>query len=362
MANTITYDRDPKAVRISVYYTESSTVYQGMPVCYEFDATTNWLGTSDFETESSTTAEGSHNEGKFIRVEDPDADNIHAFAGVVAEGSSLIGETGPGLIDIYIPNGAIVLVRTDQNCTVGRTILAVHTAEQHLTAPHSSASHAVAIACETVDKGTTTGLTLAKLDDRMFIWQEGDATTLLVDDKDASSNMIANKINVEFITTSGNSTALWVEGTSSAGAVANGYGLALYAQANVTGTVASHVAGSGIWLNVTGGTPAEYLTALEVGLYENGATMTSAGRVSVLTLSAQVEDDVTANNYGWIWLAQNGTQVPDALILGSTAASLPAVAFTGDHAFTTADYGIKVYLANNPGTQQYYIPLIAALS
>jgi len=123
-----------EAQRKRVYYTETSTIYEGMPVCYEFDATTNILGYDkgaggnvDSQSTPTTTAEGNQNEGKFLRVEDPDDDNVHAFAGVVA-GTSEAGKIGPRWLDIYVANGAIVPVRTDQNCTVGRTILAVHTA------------------------------------------------------------------------------------------------------------------------------------------------------------------------------------------------------------------------------------------
>jgi len=53
--STPTWGLDPKATRISVYYTESSTIYEGMPVCYEFDATTNWLGVDGSKIDFTTT-------------------------------------------------------------------------------------------------------------------------------------------------------------------------------------------------------------------------------------------------------------------------------------------------------------------
>jgi len=46
------------------------------------------------------------------------------------------------------------------------------------------AGRAVAVAWETVDCATTTGLCLAKLDENMFIYQKGDAVRLEVDDED----------------------------------------------------------------------------------------------------------------------------------------------------------------------------------
>lgn len=365
--NAISYTYDTQAVVKRVYYEGTSTIYEGMPVCYNFDSTTNMVGygaatLGATKTYQSTTAEGEMNEGKFIRVENPAADNLLWFAGVVV-GNQQPGRVGPAELDIYIPNGAVVPVRAGVECTKGKTVLSIISATQYLGQPLSATqARPVAIAEETnATLDTTNGLILARLCPQEFIYQEltGDALSIAVA---GTSNIVVNRINVTSAQTAGTFCAFEVQGTSTAGATSSGYGLAFYAQANVTGTVTGHIAGSGIWLNVTGGTPTEYITALEVGLYEDGATMTSAGRTSVLTLSAQVDDDVTANNYGWVYLAQNGTQVPDDLILGSTLASLPAVVFTGTVALgVTTAYGIKVYLANQPGTQQWYIPLVNTL-
>ncbi|KKK50752.1 hypothetical protein LCGC14_3121890, partial [marine sediment metagenome] len=154
-----------------VFYTETSTIYEGMPVCYEFDATTN--------SDDGTTAEGSQNEGKYRRVEDPDANNIDAFAGVVA-GAEYAGRTGPRWLDIYVPNGAIVPVRTDQNCLINQTILAVTTASQELGVPLVTDSQPVAVAMETVDRGTA-GIVLARLCPDAFMYQDHAGTALSVD-------------------------------------------------------------------------------------------------------------------------------------------------------------------------------------
>lgn len=299
----VTWATDPKAKTITVYYTESSTIYEGMPVCYEFDATTNWCGVSSIDatstassiTESSTTTESNANEGKFIRVEDPDADNIHAFAGVVA-GAGLAGKTGPCAIDIYIPNGAIVPVRTDQSCTVGRTILSVHTAEQHLTGCYETSGRPVALAWETdTDLASTTGTVLAKLDPNLFIWQKADNDAMLVDDQDSGNTGFLNQIKVEFANTSGNTCAFSVQAESTAGATSNGYGLALYAQADVTATVADGVNAFGAWINLTGGTPAAHVYAAEIGIYESGANLASATVVAPLCLRTQLDSTNAPN-------------------------------------------------------------------
>lgn len=223
-------------VKQRVYYTESSTVYEGMPVCFEFDATTNWLDVDSGDSDvfganptrdpyyDTTTAEGKQNEGKGIRVEDPDADNLPAFAGVVCGSSPHIGETGPCSIDIYVPNGAVVPVRTDLNCTAGRTVLAVESASQELTVP-LAASNAVpvAIAWETVDRSETSGIVLAKLEPNMFLRQEGDASSLIMDD-DATAAETVNYSNLYFAGTGGPKRGLYAVGEI-AGAGHSNYGM-----------------------------------------------------------------------------------------------------------------------------------------
>lgn len=289
-------------------------------------------------------------------------DNISAPAGVVAKGG-WCGKAGPRVIDVYVPNGAVVPVRCDQNCVLGRTILAIHTNEQHLTAPHQTYALPIAVAWETVDRGTTAGLVLAKLDTRLFIYQTGDVGTLLVDDKDTTSNITANLIDVSTSQTGGRFTALHVKSTLTAGAGSDHYGAAIYAHTIVSSAPAvTQVASVSARLEVTAGTPTEYLTALKATVKETGATMTSVGIVSCLNLALQVTNDCTANNLVWIYLEDNSTQKPDQFIHSGYLASLPAVAVTGTITITNGtpcDYLMKVRCHAEGGTKQYYIPLIA---
>ena len=57
---------NPRAHRVRVYLFGTTTILEGMPVCYD-NSTTNWHGGSMAATgevtESTTTAEGSLNEG-----------------------------------------------------------------------------------------------------------------------------------------------------------------------------------------------------------------------------------------------------------------------------------------------------------
>ena len=229
--STPTWGLDPKSRRISVYFVGETTIYEGMPVCYD-NSTSNWLGVDgssiDFTTTASTitegltTADGNLNEGKFIRVERPNADNCGMFAGVVA-GADHAGETGPRALDIYIANGAVVPVRTDLNCLVDQTILAITTGEEELGVPLETDSRAVAIARETSDLGTA-GLVLAELCPERFVYQDSGGTALSVDDADTTTASLVNSINLKFLGSANYQKGLYAVGEI-AGAGACLYGM-----------------------------------------------------------------------------------------------------------------------------------------
>ena len=303
-----------------VYYTESSTIYEGMPVCYEFNATANVLGYSkSSEANGTTTAEGYQNEGKFLRVEDPDSDNIMFFAGVVAT-NECAGKTGPRWLDIYIPNGAIVPVRSYISSTVGVNALALMSGTQYFGNPNAGmgggAARYVAIAVETVDRSSTAGLCLAKLCPDQFMYQSCGSTKM----KFATAGTVevaANLINVQSSETTGTFTALFVRSevaTAPAGDVA----YAIYGEANVTG-----VAG-GVWcvgnrfsLNLWGGTQtAGHIHALGAEIYEEGANLTGTTVISPLFLRTQIDatNPPAVNSHYMITCRCDGADKPDGLL------------------------------------------------
>ncbi len=159
MSNVMNYfgSPNPRAVRIPVYYEGTNTIYEGMPVCYNYDTTTNKSGYN-----SGTTAEGSQNEGKYWFVEDPASGNLNWFAGVVAPGSH-IGETGPRVIDIYIPNGAVVPVRVKSSVTIGDALGLVAGQQYMQVATGDGDPMPCAIVDETYDRSSTAGVLLAKV-------------------------------------------------------------------------------------------------------------------------------------------------------------------------------------------------------
>ncbi len=215
------------ARRKRVYYAGTSTIAEGMPLCYDYDTTDNILGYDKgaggdvtSQTTPETTAEGNQNEGKLMQVEDPALNNIKFFAGVVA-GNSYAGLTGPRWLDIYVPNGAIVPVKTVLAATVvGKTLLAVNSGTLTLGNPTmdipdfattSSGDTAgtidariVAVAEETI---SSAGLVLACLCPEQFTYQGGqiDGEMQIAA---GTVNATVNRSMIEFLSTSGHCQAL----------------------------------------------------------------------------------------------------------------------------------------------------------
>ena len=288
-------------------------------------------------------------------------DNISAFAGVVARGG-WVGKTGPRVVDIYVPNGAVVPVRAGLDCVTGRTVLAVHTNEQELTTPHRRYALPVAVAWETVTHSDgTPGLVLAKLAPNMFIRQIGDLGSLLIDNEDTTSDVILNEINVVTNQTGGQFSALAIKAESAAGAgTVNQRGLALRVTGIVSATPAGQVHGTNLDLEITGGTITEPVSACLIKLYESGATVSSSNIFSVLTLQNQVTEAPAANTHCWMYLEENGSQDVDHFIIAKNKGELGDTPYTGSYTLSSADRGIKVrFTASN---ETFYIPLTAALA
>lgn len=296
--STVSCGTNTEAVRKRVHYynreSSAETLYEGQPVCYIFDSTTNELGFDVIDDEeTATTDEGHQNEGKFLQVEKPNDDNLLHFAGVVASGSwcgKSIAATSWDFIDIYIPNGAVVPVRCDVDTTAGTTILALESDSQALTHPlNATQGRPVAIAMETeTGLDSTADITLVKLDPNLFIYQDMTGTALIAASA-GTSDVWVNRINLTTAQTEGSFCALSVQSTSTAGAGSNGCGASLYVQGDLTGVAASHWNPMGVWANITGGTQTgTHLTVAEFGIYASGANLAAVESLSCITLRNQV--------------------------------------------------------------------------
>jgi hypothetical protein len=298
-----------------VYYTGTNTLYEGEPLCYNSDSTTNVEGT--------TVAEGNQNCGKYLQVEAVATANIMWFAGVVTKYSS--GKTGPAWIDIYIPNGAIMPVRSYISSTTGLNALAIMNGQRYLgnlnAGNSNGAGRFVAIAEETVDRSSAAGLCLAQLCPDQFLWQSNGATKL----KFATAGTVevaANLINVQSSETTGTFTALFVRSevaTADSGDVA----LAIYGEANVTAVAAgSYCIGNRFSLNLWGGTQtAVHIHALGAEIYEEGANLTGSTVVSPLFLRTQIDatNPPAANTHWMITCRCDGADKPDGLLYAVSA-------------------------------------------
>ena len=360
---SVSFGTNVNACRKQVKFVNSNasaavTIYEGMPLCYEYSTTTNVLGwDKENSTEGTTTADGYQNEGKFLLVDLPEDDNLLYFAGVVAAGGwcgKEIADDGEQWLDIFIPNGAIVPVRCDVETTTGQTILSIRSDSQELESVSGGSgwNRAVGIAMET-DTGldSAAGLTLCKLDPNLFIFQDAsDGDGLEV--SGGQGGMALNRINVVSDHTSGSFCALEV--ITESGVAESSYGLAFMAKAVVTGAVTAITCGTGIRLAINGGTQTEQLSALRVQLVENtGADVSTGGKYTVLNLVNMFAENPLANSHQWIYLENDGSYPPDNFIYAKQASDIPMVSCTDD-----PEYGIPIIV----GGTQYWIAVCAATS
>jgi len=331
---------NPRAHRIRVYFEGETTIYEGMPVCYNYDTTDNWFGGSVSNGEVSattTTAEGSQNEGKYIRVELPSSSNLNSFAGVVAKGG-WCGTTGPKSIDIYIPNGAIVPVRCDVDTTTGRTILCIQAAQTELGYLISGAwCRPVAIAMETeTGLDDSTDITLAELNPSLFISQQNYGDSLIVSTGSGTCGQALNKIDITNSYPAGQEfNAFEVKSDFTGGANAP-YGMAAYFRTTQSATMSDHAASVGVIMSISGGTSTEYVTALKVKMHSgSSATMTSVANLSVLNLESHIAT-TGPTPFSWIYIEGNGAVDPNYFLYVKSKGELGDHAAEGNLTTTTA--------------------------
>jgi len=136
----VTYkDISEKLTTKKVWYEGSDTLVGGSLLCYN----------GDYGTASSADT------ARAWRVEKPATANLKYFAGVLAE--KYDNFTGPGMVEIYVSTrrGQRINILSDQNCTLGSTILAVKNADY--AAGAAADGYNIARAAQTVDRSGTDG-------------------------------------------------------------------------------------------------------------------------------------------------------------------------------------------------------------
>ncbi len=338
--NLATFGQEAGACRKRVLYTAASTraIQQGEPMCYIFDSTTNLLGWSG-TAESTTTAEGGQNEGKYMRVQSPDADNLMFFAGVVAEGSwcgQTVASGASEWIEVYEPTGAIVPVRTSLSCTVGVTVLAIKAATYTFTNPvyggSTTSCRAVALAEETVDRSSTNGLVLARLDPDMFVNQGFGVSSnqLVIGEGATTGTLIPNFISLKSTQTGGDASALRVR-MEAAGAGMN-IGLGAIRAEGVINAAVAHTAsydadGCAVAAHLickTGCTPAAgtNLTGVYAKLENQDSTPADLANANISALTCVLQNNDAPTLSSMMRFVNQGTDTPDYFFVADSDAAV----------------------------------------
>jgi len=190
---------DPIAQSKRVFFrptTESNTIRVGDAVCYNSDIAGDHkergVGSnppSDHIGGAGTAyAEGVQTyTGRLFIVEQPKAANFMFFAGIVKCLGPKAGADGD-MIEIFVPNGAVVPVYTDADCTFNQTLLALKDATYMPTT--AGWGRPIGIAMETIDRSTDNGLVWAKIDPNMFMYSGSDDLALLIGTDEGSCGML----------------------------------------------------------------------------------------------------------------------------------------------------------------------------
>ena len=231
---------DPIAVAKRVFWrpvTASTVLKVGQPVCYSSDSVLDYqeraADPTHFGLTADTYAEGEQEfTGRLLVVEEPLTANLMSFAGIVKCLGPKAGADGD-MIEIWIPNGAVVPAYIDASVTLDSSILGIANANVNLF----SGGRPVGIAKETIDRETVNGMCWIELNPDKFLYQSGTASTNL-------TGAVINTLQHTFINTSGSAANLMVHTTASGVMTAgNAWGILNYLAVTAAMTGASYIRG-----------------------------------------------------------------------------------------------------------------------
>lgn len=306
---------DPIAQSKRVFWrpvTSTTVLKIGQPVCYDSDCVHDHKERTVDPTHLGLTidtyAEGAQEfTGRLFVVEEPLTANLMSFAGIVKSLGPKDGADGD-MIEIYVPNGAVVPCWIDASVTLDATILGIRNGEADLSYP----GRPIGIAKETIDR-TTAGLCWVKIDPDAFVYQSGQVNTSLV-------GYVANTMQNTYIATSGTVCGLMVHTTSSGvvatsqnawsvlaylavsgGSTGTGYNRASLSQLQLSGTYNN----GGIYMYgahvQVAGTPTLTHVQRVAGLsVEYGTTVPTTGDADVVFLYANPSGG-DLNSYVHMW-------------------------------------------------------------
>ena len=242
---------DPIAQTKRVFWTPVTTttiLKVGQPVCYSSDSVLDHKGRATDPTHigltAHTYAQGAQDfTGRLFVVEEPLTVNLMSFAGIVKSLGPKAGAIGD-MIEIFVPNGAILPCWIDASVTQLSTVLGIRNGEADLSYP----GRPIGVAQETINR-TTPGMCWVKIDPNMFLYQSGTASTSL-------TGAVINTLQHTFIATSGSQANLMVHTTISGDLAAahNEWGVLDYMAVTGSITAAGYTRGLLCQLNLAGAT------------------------------------------------------------------------------------------------------------
>jgi len=251
---------DPIAQSKRVFFRPAAadTVRVGDLVCYNWDIERDHKERASDPTHIGLTqhtyAEGAQDfTGRLFIVEKPATANLEFFAGVVKALGPKAG-ADDDMIEIWVPNGAVLPVMVDQACVAGRTIVGVRDGAYEGSYP----GRPIGIAMEDQDGDAGDDLCWVKVDPNMFAWQYGSAgvqTSLLIDDE-CGTGFTLNQIKVETAHTAGKLTGLKVRIVPTGAGTATAVNFELAVQGTIATTL--RVVDVVLWLESTATWQATY--------------------------------------------------------------------------------------------------------
>lgn len=355
---------DPIAVTKRVFWrpvTSATVLKVGQPVCYNSDAVVDHKErTSDpahIGITQHTYAQGAQDfTGRLFIVEEPLTANLHAFAGFVKSLGPKAGADGD-MIEIFIPNGAIIPVWTDLECTEDRTIIGIRNGEADASFP----GRAVGIAKESKDRSSTNGLVWAKVSDDLFMYQY-QASSLNVPDE-ATAYYRVNYCHVTTAHSGGSVKLLDMKLTLTGTGNASRGGCAAFqtiVSAAITGV--AHGICSILSFTDDAGMTATYseMSAALCLIVETKTTTTAADftglGIAAISIGLYLDESVGAPTHCYpIQINTDSSKAQfDGLFRAERRACIGMVACGGDHTILTSDYLIPI---NVQGTTYYILAL-----
>ena len=365
---------DPIAVSKRVFWrpeTASTVAKVGTPVCYNHGVNTDHKERTVDPTHLGLTidtyAEGEQEfTGRMFNVELPNNDNINEFAGVIKCLGPKAGADGD-MIEIWIPNGAMVPALVGISVTKCRTLVGIKSGATALeTAIYNTRSANCALCQETVDGSTTESLCWVNLYSPLMFnksSQDQDYEDLIVGVGHTTGDINVFKEYVGIWATGGTfKTRMWRTDIRADG-VSCPYGgmlamqLRLFAESDAQGGGITNTYITTEFANgstIAAGVPVKNLY---LRLYDEGATLTAADQYFCNLYMENHIDSSSGENYQ-IASYVHGSDALDAFIYAPDNKSLAAAACGADEAAHVIGFdgdSPTLKIAINVGGTTYYL-------